>query len=144
MKNYHLMIAICAFAIHCAGDQDDWKKADRIIPMDEYSEGDAREWEDIKKEHIPVVRKSIDQGKSALLIEVPLLQITTSHYIEKFGVMTLDGQVLESVTIERNSSPLGYAYIPWDKINHHRRLKAFAKCNLHDLWVHEFELFDLE
>lgn len=131
-----IFISIAIF--NCAVENEEWKKADRLIPLKEYSEEDAREWEEYKEEHIPVIRKSFDNGKDALLIEVPKLVVTQGHYIERFGVIDLEGKEIHSVAIERNNNPLSYAYIPWEKLAGKDRVKAFLKCNLHDTWVLEF------
>lgn len=129
-----LGLAMGLFAIHCQGDSEDWKKADRIVPLEEYSREEAREWEDIKEDHIPKVRRSIDKGEGAVLIEVDL-KTDTSHYIEKFGVMTMEREEIYSVSIERTNRPFNYAYIPLSELPHFGKYKFFAKCNQHDLWV---------
>jgi desulfoferrodoxin (superoxide reductase-like protein) len=136
-------ILLISILQNCGAQDEEWKKADRLIPMKEYTEEDSREWEDYKEEHIPVIRKSFDKGQDALLIEVPKLVITQGHYIERFGVLDKEGLELYSVAIERTNNPLSYGYIPWEKIERKGRLKAYLKCNLHDTWTKEFDPDDL-
>jgi desulfoferrodoxin (superoxide reductase-like protein) len=136
------MIAISfLFTVDCNADVD-WKKG-RIQPMEEYSEGDAREWTEIAEDHIPRVRRSIDRGEEAILIEVKL-KTSPSHYIEKFGVMDLDKKEIKAISIERSNIPLNYAYVLVSEILYRGKFKFFAKCNLHDLWVSEIHLDDIE
>lgn len=139
-----LVFLIQIFILFCGSDNEDWKKADRITPMSEYSEEDAREWEDIKKEHIPILRKSIHEGKEALLIELPDLVTSPSHYIEKFGIVDLEGKEIYNVSTERTLRPQNYGYVPLELLEARKRYKAFAKCNLHDLWIQEFTLEKLK
>lgn len=137
-----LTIAISfLFTVDC-NSEGDWNKG-RIQPMEEYSEADSREWTEIAEDHIPRVRRSIDRGEGAVLIEVKL-KTSPSHYIEKFGIMDLDKKEIKSITIERSNIPLNYAYVLDSEIPYKGKFKFFAKCNLHDLWVSEVHLDDIE
>ncbi len=127
-------------SLACSGQNEDWKNADRLVPLKEYSEEETREWEDVKHEHIPVVRLSIDQGEDALLIELPMLDSGFGHYIESIGILDEEGTLLSSRSIDRTHKPKTYAYFPLEPLSGKKRLKAFAKCNLHDTWVKEFRL----
>ena len=114
-----------------------------LIPQKEYSIGNAREWTEIEKEHAPTARRSVFEGKPAVLIEVVLKKPDQGHYIEKFGIMDMQGKELAVTTIKRERNPLTYAYfdiklLPWSG-----KVKVFAKCNNHDLWVTEVRVSDL-
>jgi|JI8StandDraft_1071087.scaffolds.fasta_scaffold10771_5 desulfoferrodoxin (superoxide reductase-like protein) len=114
-----------------------------LIPQKEYSIGNAREWTEIEKEHAPTARRSVFEGKPAVLIEVSLKKTDQGHYIEKFGIMDMQGKELAVTTIKRERNPLTYAYfdiklLPWSG-----KVKVFAKCNNHDLWVTEVRVSDL-
>ena len=114
-----------------------------LIPQKEYSIGNAREWTEIEKEHAPTARRSVFEGKPAVLIEVALKKPDQGHYIEKFGIMDMQGKELAVTTIKRERNPLTYAYfdiklLPWSG-----KVKVFAKCNNHDLWVTEVRVSDL-
>ena len=114
-----------------------------LIPQKEYSIGNAREWTEIEKEHAPTARRSVFEGKPAVLIEVSLKNADQGHYIEKIGIMDMQGKELAVTTIKRERNPLTYAYfdiklLPWSG-----KVKVFAKCNNHDLWVTEVRVSDL-
>ena len=114
-----------------------------LVPQKEYSIGNAREWTEIEKEHAPVAKRSVNEGKPAVLIEVPLKKPDQGHYIEKIGIMDMQGKELAVTTIKRERNPLTYAYfdiklLPWSG-----KVKVFAKCNNHDLWVTEVRVSDL-
>jgi desulfoferrodoxin (superoxide reductase-like protein) len=117
---------------------------DPIVPMKEYTLDNAREWTDIAKFHAPTAKKSFANGKDAVIVEVPLPDADFPHYIEKIGIMDIAGKELAAETLERGKGrPRTYAYfdksiLPWSG-----RVKVFAKCNKHDLWVTEISVKDL-
>ncbi len=132
---------ICAAIISC---KDSMPTGDGpIIPMKEYTLDNAREWTDIAKFHSPTAKRSSNNGKAAVIVEVPLAKADEGHYIEKIGIMDMAGKELAAQSMKRERNPLTYAYfdaglIPWSG-----RVKVFAKCNKHDLWVKEYPVRDL-
>ncbi len=106
-----------------------------IRPLAEYTKDNPREWKNIAHEHIPKVRKSTHHGEPAILIEVPLAKANMSHYIEKIGIIDENNKDIAVVTILRQNNPKTYAYFPISQLPRGKKLKAFAKCNLHDLWT---------
>ncbi|MCG9875171.1 MAG: hypothetical protein MH321_10330 [Leptospiraceae bacterium] len=133
---FHMIILI-----NC-GNSENWNVG-KLVPMQEYSEDDPREWENIAKPHLPVARLSMNNGKEALLIENPEFKTSYNHYIENFGAMSLEGKEFDSVSITRTTMPLNYGYIQRDKLPSSERFKIFAKCNQHDLWVRTIKIEDL-
>ncbi|MBE7436963.1 MAG: hypothetical protein HS115_00810 [Spirochaetales bacterium] len=135
-----MKIQVTAFFLLLAcSDSDDWKKG-KIVPQKEYTKDSPREWADIAPEHVPLARKSMDKGKDAILIELPDFQPDYEHYIEKFGMMDLQGKELGIVAVERSGRPRNFGYIPLDTSTMRGKVKVFAKCNNHDLWVSEVDL----
>lgn len=114
-----------------------------LIPQKEYSIGNAREWTEIEKEHAPTAKRSVFEGKPAVVVEVPLKNVDQGHYIEKIGIMDLKGNELAVTTIKRERNPLTYAYFDLKVLPWSGRVKVFAKCNNHDLWVTEVSVKDL-
>jgi desulfoferrodoxin (superoxide reductase-like protein) len=114
-----------------------------IRPLKEYTLSEAREWTDIAKEHSPTAKRSIFEGKPAVIIEVALKKPDEGHYIEKIGIMDMQGKELAVTTIKRERNPLTYAYFDLKLLPWSGRVKVFAKCNNHDLWVTEVPVKDL-
>jgi len=138
---FHLYLLSILIFESC-GNSEDWKIG-KLTPMQEYSEDDPREWQDIAKEHLPIARLSLNKGKEALLIENPDLHTSFNHYIESFGALTLDGKEIDSSNVERTNIPLNYGYIDRENIPRSDSFKIFAKCNQHDLWVRIIKYEDL-
>ena len=113
-------------------------------PLAEYTVENPREWKSIASEHVPIVRKSINKGRNAVLIEVPLRRATTEHYIQRIGILDENGKEIVSTAIQRLPNPPVYAYFDFDGLPFGKKLKAYARCNLHDTWVTPFTLEKLE
>ncbi len=109
-----------------------------VVPLPEYSRDNPREWADIADEHIPQIKKITSGGREQLYVEVPLQKSDEGHYIEKIGLLTLDGKELAAVGLERKNRPQNWAYFSYEVITSQRKIKIYAKCNLHDLWVTEY------
>jgi len=133
---------LLAFSFACK-KQDEMPKDGPIRPMKEYSIGNSREWSAMEKQLAPQVRKSVHNGKPALLVEVPNAKVDQSTYIEKIGVMKMDGSEIAVVTIERERNPPTYAYFDWELIPWSGKIKAFVKWNKYDLWVQEIDVRDI-
>ena len=142
LKQMSACALICLGAIACkesipaVGDEP-------IKPMKEYTLENAREWTDIAKFHAPTAKKSSHNGRAAVIVEVPIEKANEGHYIEKIGIMDMTGKELGTVTLKRERNPNTYAYfyseiLPWSG-----KVKIFAKCNKHDLWVKEMYAKDL-
>lgn len=129
--------------VFCGKPQEAEVPEGRIIPMKEYSVNNAREWGEIADEHEPMLRKSVDNGKPALLIELPKLKTDYSHYIEVMGILDSEGNQLASTGIERTNRPLNYGYVDAGVLPWSGTIKIFAKCNLHDVWVNEINISDV-
>ncbi|MBX3721511.1 MAG: hypothetical protein KF713_06720 [Turneriella sp.] len=138
-----ISICITAILIVACKKADELPKDGPITPMKEYTVENAREWTNIAKEHGPTAKASINKGFPAVLVEIPLVKADEGHYIEKIGIMDMAGNELAVETMPRQRNPLTYAYfdlkiIPWSG-----KVKIFAKCNKHDLWVKEVPVKDL-
>ncbi|HRP69945.1 MAG TPA: hypothetical protein PLY93_10475 [Turneriella sp.] len=115
----------------------------RLTPMKEYTVDNAREWTPIAKEHVPTAKRSINKGKPALIIEVPLRSADISHYIEKIGILGADGKEIAVEALPRSATPTLHAYFDLKLLPWSGKIKIFAKCNKHDLWVSEIKVKDL-
>ncbi|GAB4433106.1 MAG: hypothetical protein OHK0011_16070 [Turneriella sp.] len=124
-------------------DSNQLPKDGPIRPMKEYSIGNSREWVAMEKRLAPQVRKTVHQGKPALLVEVPNAKVDQGTYIEKIGVMNMDGSEIAVTTIKRERNPLTYAYFDWSLIPWSGKIKAFVKWNKYDLWVQEIRISDI-
>lgn len=133
-----VLVLLLAFSLAACSESDDWKKG-KVVPQKEYTKDSPREWASIAPEHVPAVRKSRDRNKDAILIELPGLSTSREHYIERFGVLDSEGKELGSTPVDLTAVPKNFGFIPLNE-NMHGKMKAYAKCNLHDLWVTEFEL----
>lgn len=140
------IVLITALVIGVASackDSNEPSKDLPLIPMKEYSVGNAREWTAMEKQLAPQVRKSVHNGKPALLVEVPNAKTDQSTYIEKIGVMNMDGSEIAVATIERGNNPPAYAYFDWNLIPWSGKIKAFVKWNKYDLWVQEIKVQEI-
>lgn len=114
-----------------------------IRPLKEYSIGNAREWTALEKQLAPQARKSIHNGKPALLVEVPNAKADMSTYIEKIGVLREDGTEIAVETLPRGRNPRTYAYFDWELLPPSGKIKVFAKWNKYDLWVQEIAVHEI-
>lgn len=135
-----LLIALAGGA--CKGD-DKGKSNLPVVPMKEYSVGNSREWFDMEKRLAPEVRKSVNGGKPALLVEVPNAKVDESTYIEKIGLMRMDGTEITVTAVKRERNPLTYAYFDWQLVPWSGKIKAFVKWNKYDLWVKEIDVKEI-
>lgn len=140
-------IQISAYALLCIAViscKDSMPTGDGpFIPMKEYTLDNAREWNDIAKFHAPTAKRTSHEGKEAIIVEVTLPKADEGHYIEKIGIMDMAGKELAVQTMKRERNPITYAYFDMKLIPWSGRVKVFAKCNKHDLWVKEYPVRDL-
>lgn len=127
------------FLVSCGnrgGSGEDLYKADQPVkPLAEYTQDNPREWEDFADTHVPVITRARHEGKDALLVTIPFGTATVQHYIEKIGILDKDGNEVLSQKIEPAPNAKTYAYFLLDELPDDEKLKAFARCNLHDLWT---------
>ena len=107
-----------------------------LKPLPEYTMEKPREWENIADEHVPDVRLSRLTGKDAIMISVSIEKPTMQHYVEKIGIMDENNKEIVSETILRKPNPKTWAYFLIEDLPVEKKgLKAFIKCNLHDMWT---------
>lgn len=141
--NGKILYAIVLMLIAACKGNNEVPKDGPITPMKEYTIDNAREWTDIAKDHAPIARKSVDKGKPAVIVEVPMPRKDEGHYIEKIGIMDMQGKELAVQTMKRERNPTTYAYFDLTLLPWSGKVKVFAKCNKHDLWVREVPVKDL-
>lgn len=129
---------IVLFFIFCS--QKENQNTGPIVPLPEYTEDNPREWSEIAEEHIPQLQKVFSGRRNQLYVEVPLKQSNYEHYIEKIGLLSLDGKEIAVQSLERKHRPQNFAYFDEDLVSGMRRIKVFAKCNLHDLWTKVYKV----
>ncbi len=142
-----LSAALLILAVSCGGDDRIdrevaalYKSGESIKPLAEYTEENPREWKSIASEHVPLVRKTVYNGRDAVLIEVPLRRATTEHYIQRIGILDENGKEIVSRAIQRLPNPPVFAYFDFNGLPYGQTLKAYVRCNLHDTWVTTFTL----
>ncbi len=144
IKTYSLLILFALFLLACGDQQKPFTNDGKpITPMKEYTQANSREWQELAEEHLPVVERIADGRGEFVVIRVPLKNANEGHYIEKIGLMTKTLQDLEVKTMQRTRNPSLTAEFRLGLKNYPPQMKAFAKCNLHDLWTHSFNLSDL-
>lgn len=121
-----------------------YKSGERIKPLPEYTAKNPREWEEVADEHVPQLRKARLRGEDAVLITVPFEKVTMQHYVEKIGILDENGKEIISISFERLPNQKSYAHFAFSALPRDRKLKAYAKCNLHDMWTVELDIDDLE
>lgn len=136
-------LGILTFSLAFCQKNHELPEGARLTPMREYTADNAREWTSIAKEHAPTAKRSVNEGKPALIIEVPLSSADISHYIEKIGILGADGKEIAVETLPRSARPTLYAYFDLKLLPWSGKIKIFAKCNKHDLWVSEIKVKDL-
>lgn len=113
-----------------------YKTGSKIKPLAEYTEDNPREWGKIAQDHVPRAKLTRNKGREAIVIQIPLKKASMEHYIEKIGILNEEGKEIVSEIIPRQPNPRTYAFfylqdLPADL----KKLKIFAKCNLHDRWT---------
>lgn len=103
-----------------------------ITPKAEYTEQEAREWEEIKDEHLPKIKIDFKSKKENIAIKVEG-GFNERHYIERIGIMDENKQDLAGKSLEVNQKP--EVVLSLDPIPENPRVKVYVKCNLHDLWT---------
>jgi desulfoferrodoxin (superoxide reductase-like protein) len=142
-KTLRLCLAvIIASFLSCKNDGVDsevserYTTDDRIVPLAEYTEDNPREWGDIAQEHIPRVRWTKNNGRDAIVVEVPLKKKSTQHYIERIGVLGANGKEIVSEGIPRLPNPRTHAFFYKDDLPAKTEgVKVYIKCNLHSMWT---------
>lgn len=138
-----LFVGALSYSLIACKKQGELPAEGKITPMKEYSIGNSREWVEMEKQLAPQVKKSVHNGRPALLVEVPNAKADQSTYIEKIGVMTMDGKELAVENIGRGVNPKTYAYFDWELLPWSGKIKAFVKWNKYDLWVQEISVKDI-
>ena len=121
-------------------------------PLKEYTQNNAREWSIYLPTHLPHAAEG-NQRNTVLLYVSPAdedglheedmgalpVRFGPSHYIEKIGLMDEKGKVLGVTNFGRNHRG-AYSVEMELPPGNRKKLKIFARCNLHDLWSAPLEL----
>ena len=106
-----------------------------ITPQAEYTEDNPGEWEDLEDAHVPVVEiEYLGRGKKNIRIKVrDSSTFNASHYIEKIGIF--DQNKVDIVVKPAQGPGMFTTEFYTEDLPEHPGVKAFVKCNLHDLWT---------
>jgi desulfoferrodoxin (superoxide reductase-like protein) len=142
MKNIILSIiaSIAIIAVTGTGCSDDNKSKIkyRSVPLAEYTREAPDQWEGLEGSHTPVVTIRQDSDPD-IIITVKLRNPEANHYIETIGIMDENRQVLLSKKFTRNDKFFDAFFSSKDLIKK-GKLKAFARCSMHDLWTEPLEI----
>lgn len=102
-------------------------------PQAEYTAEDPGEWRDIADKHLPVIEFVQKEGNEYLRVYVPLNDPSSSHYIEKIGILEKETKKDLFVKEFARNEDRYQIDIPYNYSD--EEVKVFVKCNLHDLWT---------
>lgn len=124
--------------IQCGADDG---QREPLTPQDEYTLEAPGIWSGLEESHLPIIqleRKGRGLQKITITIK-ETKQFNLNHYIEKIGIMNENKEdiavkIFPEMTL--NSTELIMAEFQMESPVENNRIKAFVKCNLHDLWTH--------
>lgn len=137
---YILALAItCSFAAaDMACKDDDFKRFYHKQPRPEYTRDDPDMWSGLEEEHLPVVT-FYNNREPDVYVRVNFKDPGPKHYIERIGIMDENRNDIVFHDFNMNTrvfeARFFSASLPKDK-----KLKVYAKCNLHDLWTEPLKL----
>lgn len=142
MKWINFSMALAITASLAASDisckDDDFKRFFRKQPKPEYTREDPDMWSGLETEHLPVVSYYRDREPDMYVV-VNLKNPGPKHYIERIGIMDENWKdiVYQDFTMNNRVFEARFftASLPSNK-----KLKVYAKCNLHDLWTEPLKM----
>lgn len=112
-----------------------------MTPQDEYTREAPGIWVGLEEKHLPIV--SVDRkGRGVQKITITIMdtkKFDPNHYIEKIGIMNENKEDIAVKIFPEmvlNSQEPIMAEFQLNGIPENNKVKAFVKCNLHDLWTH--------
>lgn len=111
-----------------------------ITPQDEYTREEPGMWAGKEETHLPLVTVERETGGIVKVkIRIHSSQgFNREHYIEKIGIfdeLKQDIAVLELEPQDRHVNEPIQAEFTLEDIQENPKIKAFVKCNIHDLWT---------
>ena len=126
-------LIITLFFIHCGDSASVNPKEVKKF----YSLHDFGKWENQVDDHVPRLEVDSYATQFNVLVYVLLKDSSKSHYIEKIGILDDHEKVIHEVSFGPGAQSSFTARftlypLPFDISGY----KVYAKCNLHDLWIH--------
>ena len=113
-----------------------------VTPQSEYTAENPGEWAGLEGAHLPIVSVAeFGYEKKRVTITVADSRLFNSrHYIEKIGVFDENKRDLavkefNQADIVNDGVKEWKAEFTLDSLPENPKIKAFVKCNLHDLWT---------
>lgn len=138
--NYAMALAITGSlaAADMSCKDDDFKRFYHKQPKPEYTRDDPDMWSGLEEEHLPVVTFYNDREPD-VYVRVNLKDPGPKHYIERIGIMDENWKDIVFQDFNMNTrvfeARFFTASLPRDK-----KLRVYARCNLHDLWTEPLKL----
>jgi desulfoferrodoxin (superoxide reductase-like protein) len=113
---------------------------DAITPQDEYTLEEPGMWEGKEETHLPIVKIEREgRGVTKVLVKIHSAQgFNKEHYIEKIGIMDEFKRDINVVALQPQDRHINepiQAEFTLKDIQENPKIKAFVKCNIHDLWT---------
>jgi desulfoferrodoxin (superoxide reductase-like protein) len=131
-----ILFLTALFTVNC--EVDDGAR-DPITPQDEYTLEEPGMWEGKEEFHLPIVH--VDrEGRGKVKVKIQIKNefgFNSEHYIEKIGIFDEnkhDIAVKEFPDRHIYKEPIQAEFTLKD-IQENPKIKAFVKCNIHDLWT---------
>lgn len=121
--------------LHCSDANKPPENAEPVKPQDEYTRESPREWKGMEDEHLPQVVFLNNSDSENIQITVNLLSKSSSHYIERIGIMNAFKKDLAGKSFSQNSSYFMARFKLSPLPSAKDSVKVYVKCNLHDLWT---------
>jgi desulfoferrodoxin (superoxide reductase-like protein) len=123
--------------VHCVQEESTTEGVSPVIPQKEYTGEEPGQWAGLANDHIPKFTFNRSLNQNNLRVEIPGRKFNERHYIEAIGIMDEKMADIDVKILQRGDIPI--AILTLDKSMDPKKVKVFAKCNLHDLWTHPIE-----
>ncbi len=133
-----LVISSTFFIYGCGNsiDEKDKSRSGPITPNSVYTRDEPGNWSGLEDEHLPVIKILHDQTEKNIIVYVNLDSASSTHYIERIGIMDKSKKDLAGVNFIQDKkrvkvkATLTLWPLPTDE-----GIKVYVKCSKHDLWI---------
>ncbi len=133
VKIIRLFLLLWGFSLCTCGVQQS-NDRNPVIPLEEYTAENSDRWEMVEDSHIPHVM--ITRGNpDTIKIWIESFEWKPDHYIEKIGIMDEQKRDINELVFPKTKVLDISAVFPLPTDWKNRKLKAYSKCSLHDLWT---------
>ncbi|MCG9874792.1 MAG: hypothetical protein MH321_08405 [Leptospiraceae bacterium] len=137
LQKVFLFFFFSLFIFSCGVDDGE---REPVTPQDEYTLEAPGIWSGLEESHLPIVlvtRKGRGEQKIAIRVQ-DTTNFSLNHYIEKIGIMDENKMdIAVKIFPDRTvyiDEPIDASF-ELSSLPESPKIKAYVKCNLHDLWT---------